>query len=1064
MRNVMYLFAAALLIAGCAKENIAPEKAEAPAGGVTVLQVGLPQTKTTLGDKDGSKRKIYWSDGDCISVNGTASEALSNVPAQCTSALFSFNSTVSAPYSILYPASVWKDAGTITLPASQSFVSGTFADGSLPMAGYATSGSSPTLSHICAVVKIPLVLSSDEEADKDKIVSISIKGGADEQMCGDFSIDYSTASISATGTNAANKTVEMALNHSLSTENALDIYMVIPAGEYASGFTVTVTDVNGHYMKKSSATTVSLVAGHLYALPELSFEPTGTELNVDISSAEDLVAFAKDFNNSVYYSKQLRVTLLNDISFSATTSAAFSATGGIGCADDGSGNSNYFNGIFEGNGKTISKYTGSAPLFAYTGSNSMVRNFSIDSSCSWTFTHSNAADAFLGCVVGYHRGQLDNVNVAANVSISNASVDFITYLGGVVGRVVIGSVSNVSYSGNISISDGFTSNGKRLFIGGIAGGITNAFGTLADSRFEGTIDFAGRVVSTDKSNPYLIIGGIVGSNSGTVSECTAASNPKLSAYNDSTFGTIVNRTTQAYNLAEAGIAGLNNGTVRQCTNNAELLNFVLTTGTDGTAADANSRYMFIGGVVGLNNSEAFVTDCENNAGIIERSTPRHQKVGGVVGCNHGIAYGLGNSGTIQVATAGVAPYGVRLLRMGGVIGELTGNTATCEDLKNDGTLQISRVENNANVDVAVGGVVGMAADGASLNGGDSKNVINTGSIEFTNGTTTNASTLGFGMGGIVGKASVSVSGAVNSGKVYYKANAEALMTNLWMGGIVGQMSEGATDLSKVSNSGEVLFESGKDFAHTENYVGGIAGRIDTGVLVSDAENSGTIRGGNTKKHNGASMYLGGVAAYATGASSFSNCKNTGALRNDQFNNNTSNTASCYEGGIVGYVAGSAESIIPVSNCEVTLAAYNDGVGPRRGYGGGIVGYASFANVSGCKVSGDFTGSSSYFIGGIAGWAVSSTISSCNYLGSAISTSQLQAAGGIAAVLDAGSSIANCNSDLASVSTTGSNELVFGGIAGKSVAECSISGCHYKSSIAICSDTNFTDGGGNAADR
>jgi hypothetical protein len=86
----------------------------------------------------------------------------------------------------------------------------------------------------------------------------------------------------------------------------------------------------------------------------------------------------------------------------------------------------------------------------------------------------------------------------------------------------------------------------------------------------------------------------------------------------------------------------------------------------------------------------------------------------------------------------------------------------------------------------------------------------------------------------------------------------------------------------------------------------------------------------------------------------------------------------------------------------------------------------------------------------------------------MASSQIKVAGGIVGVLDAGSSISNCNSNLTTV-TAGANELVFGGIAGKSVKATetapgtSISGCHYKSSIAICSDDNFTDGGGNAAD-
>ena len=1058
--RAIYLLAAAALLAGCTREMITPEGA--PEGVKTVLEIGLPDTKTTLGDKVGSNRKVYWSDGDCISVNGVTSDPLSGVPAQSTSALFSFSGNLTAPYTIIYPASIYRSDNTVTLPATQTYVSGTFANDALPMIGYASTGAKPSLSHVCAVVKVSLVLSSGETVDKDKIESITFKGNSGEQISGDFSFNVQTCSLdAATAATAGSNAVTVALGKTLSTDNPLEVYIVVPAGNYASGFTLTITDVNGHYMKKSNGGGIELQAGHIYVLPDLAFEPTGAEVSVDIASANDLVAFANDFNEGKYYGNVLRVNVVSNLSFDSNTSQAFSATGGIGCKTaDGD---NYFNGSFDGGGHYISGYTGSCPFFGYTGSGGSIKDLTIDSSCSYSFTHPNTADYYMAAVVGYNRGVIDNVNVQATMTINDAEVDYASYFGGIAGRVVVGRITNCSFSGAMSVGAGYQSNEKPFYIGGISGSISNAAGVVQDCTFGGTIDYSARVISTDKSDPTLLLGGIVGSNAGTVTGCNSMSNPVLQIYNDSTFGAIVNRTTQTYHMAEGGIVGLNRGTVENCSNEAEIANFVVTTGTNNTAADANGRYMHIGGVVGYNVAEGTVSSCSNLAPIVERATPRHQKIGGAVGFNKGLVSDCSNSGKIQVATAGIGPYGVRLLRLGGVIGEHTGSTASVNIVRNYGEIEVSRIENNANTDTAIGGVIGLAAEGAYV---DSYTEIqNDGNVTFNNASTSNVSEMGYSVGGVVGHSDVSLAGLTNNGTIVYNANHTSPISNVWLGGIVGYLSKGASDLSSNTNSGEVSFACGKDAAHANNMVGGIAGRVvSEGALIQSyyCTNKGTVHGGNTAKHNGASMILGGIIGYIKGEVLVSQCSNTGPLRNDQFNNSTGDTNSTYEGGIVGYCEGEQAAQVQIVYCTNEAAAYKDGVGPRRGYGGGIVGYASYTSITSCTSTGDYTGSSFYYIGGIAGWAVNSSISDCTYNGTTMTSTQIQGAGGIVYMLDAGTKVSDCKSYLTTV-TPGSQEYVCGAIAGKSVEGSTISGCHYKSALSICSDSNFTDGGGNVAD-
>ena len=81
--------------------------------GRTVLTVELPgETKTILGDAQGDVRPVLWSKGDQISVNGVASQAL-DIESNAVSADFTLNAELTAPYSIIYPATMVKDGSSV---------------------------------------------------------------------------------------------------------------------------------------------------------------------------------------------------------------------------------------------------------------------------------------------------------------------------------------------------------------------------------------------------------------------------------------------------------------------------------------------------------------------------------------------------------------------------------------------------------------------------------------------------------------------------------------------------------------------------------------------------------------------------------------------------------------------------------------------------------------------------------------------------------------------------------------------------------------------------------------
>lgn len=1152
-----YLMAALALMAGCAKESL--ESQNELSGEKFYLTVGLPsESKTHMGDSEAGARPVYWSNGDQIAVNGVASDELSGLADDVTSTQFSFDDELSTPYNVLYPASIYDDATHVTLPAVQAYKAGGFAEGMNPMAGYTAYGSNISLSHICAVVKIQ-VKRAAADADEDNLVSVRFKGRNNEQVSGSFAIDYENATLTGASSSADDKVVKVVKSLATSTETAAVYYVVVPAGTYSNGFDIIVQDANGHIMTKSKGSSWTAVAGHLYNMAEFAFVPTGTELGIEIASAEDLIQFATDYNNKVYADlgdEPLIATVTQNITFDATSSAAFNATGGIGMKNNlyGATEDYYFNGIVNGDGHTISGLAATVPIFAAIGESGAANDLTIASTCSFTFTHPNTTELDAGAVVGYNKGIVKNVEVAADVNLVAGDISKVTALGGLVGRVTVGTVDNCTYSGNLSVPDGFVVTTQKTYIGGLVGSMTNASGKVQNSDFEGTIDFAGTVASTSTSDPYLRLGGVVGTiNAGTVSACSASgTNTKaIEMDNGTTYtATIQNHSRKVYHMAQGAIAGYNAGTVSDCINNASTKNFVLSNATKGgTASDSNSRYYDVGGIVGYNAANATVTDCINYGLFESRSTPRIQKIGGIVGYNFGTVSSCSNSetGDIVIASAtGQSPYSLRVGEIGGAIGN---NQGTISNIQNAGDITLSRTENNDGVEMKFGGVIGLNA--VAIDGGVSKNISNSGNIGISYNTGNTVTTDGLRFGGVVGSTQASVQNATNTGNVTYTLSAAAVMSKLYMGGIAGEVRNAANvTVSGCENSGAVYFNvNGKAAAHTGDYLGGIVGlvtgeevtttvsdcensgyvhincnittactdliaagvvgkmnesgsitdcdntgevdilfsnaahtgnfaggilgkTVDSDLAISGCTNSGYVHGGNASKQNGTTMYVGGIVAYLDGESSISECVNSGNVYNNQFVNSAT-TTNAFTGGIAAFVVGVDGSPITISNCEHNTA----NLASRRGYQGGIVGYANYVSISDSDNNSSSLAGSVYYSGGIAGWVQNGSITNCDFTGASIYSSQIQAngGGGIAAKLES-TEVDGCQSSVTDIYHTNGSGVKDADIAGGAIVGISgisgsgntIQNCHYKPTINgtasnIAGTGSFTDGGGNVAD-
>ena len=241
----------------------------------------VASSRTALGDVDeNGHRAIYWRDGDCLAINGIVSDPLSGVGEGARSATFAFYEQPTPPYSLLYPASIYKDSETITLPVRREVSLETF---DAPMAALVDAEGAASLHHICAAVRLPLVKDpTNSFSAKYPLKYVKFEGNNKEQISGNFAIDYATQTLTslvpppADGYYNDSRYVRTYIDCTLTDEVSM-LVIVVPAVEYTKGFTIKVYNIKGHYMECVKKTPVTLAPGQIYTLPTTKYSPTSTE-------------------------------------------------------------------------------------------------------------------------------------------------------------------------------------------------------------------------------------------------------------------------------------------------------------------------------------------------------------------------------------------------------------------------------------------------------------------------------------------------------------------------------------------------------------------------------------------------------------------------------------------------------------------------------------------------------------------------------------------------------------------------------------------------------------------
>lgn len=922
---------------------------------VTIEQAAAAPKVTVFAASFATGSELKWENGDKINVNGVESAALA-LSAPAATSEFTVEQVLAAPYKALYPVSAVKDAQTVTI--AQSYAAGEPSWKSLPMVAYSAEAKTLEFAPLFSAVKV--TVNKAAERAYTNVAYVEFSGLNNESVTGDFTVDFAKKTL--TGAANAGKTVRYNVNAELGSE-ALNVYVVLPAGSYSKGYVIKVADSQGNVVEVTEEN-LTLTAGQVYNVPAFEYAaPAPIAPAVpEITSAAELMAFIASYNNG---ETPATVIIKNDFAFSDEENAAFQSI-------------NSLTTVIDGNNCTISNFNSGKAFALATTAGSEIKNLTIAGAAEVVL--SDEVNLTLGTFAGTLGGTLTNCTNKVAYSVSGTATQDVVF-GTLAGNVEAGAVIDASKTeAQLNFAAGTTTN---AYIGAIAGKSAGAIqntNVLSVSDSEATVLFA----STDAKTAWL--GGIVALNAegGVVNNCT----------NSAALTTNLVRNSDANRYCHfAAIVAENSGKIANCTNNGALSHL------------SCEKTRWVASIVGENKATAEVENCVNNANI-----------------------------TVGTSSEG---KGGRYNNIGGIIAD--NKSTNVSNVVNNGAVTVSQIENNASTTLLLGGCFGTTV---ALNGNNKTE--NNGAVTFT--AKGWSATGGLHMGGVAGTISGSLTNVKNTGAVI-KNGSSGEGTKFFMGGIVGKVdSKSEITVSGSTNTAEVNFNvTGSTRAYSNICVGGIIGYSPSATLtVKDCDNSGLVKSGLASSANSSNKYIGGIVGFLEGNSLVENCNMTGIINNNDWNNSTDIATGAAAGGIVGRTLGTEEAYVTIKGCNVLPGENASTLTARRGWLGGVVGYAKWTNIESCTVKQSSTVSSYYYYGGICGQMVAATASNC-VVEASTKSSQTKYAGGLVGRINGESSLDGCTfkGDISSGKTGDIMGLLAGNI---SSAGAQIKNCQYKGTI------------------
>ena len=644
-----------LAIAGCQKPEM--ENAVIQNGDVTVIEATLSdegidtKTQMTPGTNAGIY-KVVWQAGDAIQTNGNTSTEINISASDASSATFTFDGGIfNTPYYAMYPASAATgfegNKYNLTLPEEQAYAgSDKFAPESALMLGYSATAGNITFKHGMAYIRLTLT------SGENPIKSVKLESNNQEALAGNFTAECTDGIWTMTKGSVSSVTLNCGENGAAIGDKML---IAIPAGTYAEGLTVTITDMNNHYMAKKATNNFIADMGGIYDMI-FDFVAQGTIVdgNIDIKTVEDWTAFAKAVAGGDTYEGKT-ITLQSDL----TVDTYFEYANGT------------FQGTFDGNGKTMTANGNIWPLFATVGTKGVVKNITMDGKYT---RFANAGEAGNATIAKINKGLIQDVtnySVATNISLTTGFV-FASICGQNGGTLV-----RCKNYGDISVTYASTGN-NALYGGGLcalghtvkgaaAPSALNVDDTCTPGQFIDCENHGNITVTVTNGIPVRQgFGGICGmvyfngvkfegcKNTGNISRI---SNGEASNDKSASVGGILGRSAGWY-----------------------------TTGSGDSGALDTSIAGFDTEITNCSNSGTLYCYCRHSGGISATGTSaRTDGVGGIVGTL------IGNASNIQKVTGctntgdvtGGWNANVNTTALGGLVGianytEISGSSAICK--------------------------------------------------------------------------------------------------------------------------------------------------------------------------------------------------------------------------------------------------------------------------------------------------------------------------------------------------------------------------------------------------
>ena len=825
-------------------------------GQTTTISIALDdEARTHIGEKDGDSYPMYWSVGDQISVNGTASKELAASDIDGNTAKFVIPGVIEGNYCVAYPAAT---KGQVEFAAEQTHKDNTtFGDGVTTMYGYGESGNL-TLKPLTGILKIGVTGSATL-----KMAQISTIDRA--PIAGAFDFDFEKGEIVKASADS-----EDVISYSfgegvkLSSE-ATWLHIAVPAGVYDELY-VTLYDSEGGVMYatvkayKKETEDKSLKAGkvRVFTTP-IAYTP------------KDSVFVIHDYESLCTFAEQIgtldkNAVFVNDIEI---------PEGKTWTPID---NYAYKNSII-GHGYAIKGLN--APLFDRVGAT--IEGLHLEN-VSFTET----TDPEVGAFARYSVGAIwKNCSASGKITINNTTFNTAStkkynqvLAGGMIGKSQGGSFENCTNNVDleiISLSDPTVAH--YMAVGGFVGMVWNGV-SLENIVNNGTVSYK---PASQHTGP-IFIGGIVGKE---YADTAFAKLKKCENYGDIT---VVSNS--AGNMYVAGVTGMITAVYSVDATDHTIFDDLKNHGAINISGKAKG--LMVGGVTSY-QVYPFHSGAENSGNITIGGTYTGEiTVGGVhryittstvekEGTNLAtqlLFSNLKNSGNITIQD-GTSAGGI--LQIGGVCFKIvpSGRDAYLmshfADFENNGAITVNSASTTS---LAVGGLWASSNIGFTINNCHNRAK---GTISITGATSTGDCMVG----GVAAYQSV-VSYGNNKMAFSDCSNSAAITVNptsaatVRVGGVIGYADTkrivNSRSFTRVHNYGDIIVGGGTYSATKESYSGYL-------VAASSSNCSATYNGNA----------VGGIIGMHYNYGTFNTCNNEG----DITINYTGSASHFSVGGIIG---------------------------------------------------------------------------------------------------------------------------------------------------------------------